>query len=253
MKDQVAALAQIGLSAAFINSTLSQDQCQEIFHRARHGIYKLIYVAPERLSAPSFLHLAQELEIPLVAIDEAHCVSQWGQDFRPSYLKITEFVKSFPQRPAVGAFTATATEQVKEDIKRLLALQNPLCITTGFDRPNLYFETIRPKSKDAYLKKFISEHPGQSGIVYCSTRKTVESVCAVLAERRRRERQRTEHHLPPNAAVRRYHQRGGGDYDSSAPGQLQRPAGRHRRPARYPLLVGENRQMALYLRQRPNE
>ena len=182
MKDQVAALAQIGLSAAFINSTLSQDQCQEIFHRARHGIYKLIYVAPERLSAPSFLHLAQELEIPLVAIDEAHCVSQWGQDFRPSYLKITEFVENFPQRPTVGAFTATATEQVKEDIKRLLALQNPLCITTGFDRPNLYFETIRPKSKDAYLKKFISEHPGQSGIVYCSTRKTVESVCAVLAE-----------------------------------------------------------------------
>lgn len=180
MKDQVAALTQAGIPAAFINSTLSQEQYQAVFRRARQGAYKLIYAAPERLFAPSFLCFAQEAEIPLLAIDEAHCVSQWGQDFRPSYLKITEFLETLPHRPAVGAFTATATEQVKEDIERLLLLQNPLCITTGFDRPNLYFETVRPKSKEAYLKGFLRERPGQSGIVYCATRKTVESVCAAL-------------------------------------------------------------------------
>lgn len=182
MKDQVAALTQAGIPAAFINSTLSQEQYQAVFRRARQGAYKLIYVAPERLSAPSFLCFAQEAEIPLLAIDEAHCVSQWGQDFRPSYLKITEFLETLPHRPAVGAFTATATEQVKEDIERLLLLQNPLCITTGFDRPNLYFETVRPKSKEAYLKGFLRERSGQSGIVYCATRRTVESVCAALVE-----------------------------------------------------------------------
>jgi len=137
-------------------------------------------VAPERLSASGFLDFTQKMEIPLPAVDEAHCVSQWGQDFQPSYLKIAEFLEQLPRRPVMGAFTATATEQVKEDIERLLLLQAPLRVTTGFDRPNLYFETIRPKSKDAYLKKFISERPGQNGIVYCSTRKTVESVCTAL-------------------------------------------------------------------------
>ena len=180
MKDQVTALTQAGIPSASINSTLSQEQYQEVFRRARQGAYKLVYVAPERLLAPGFLRYAQEAELSLLAVDEAHCVSQWGQDFRPSYLKIAEFLEELPCRPPVGAFTATATDQVKEDIRRLLLLKDPLRITTGFDRPNLYFETVRPKSKEAYLKKFISSRPGQSGIVYCATRKTVDSVCTAL-------------------------------------------------------------------------
>ena len=180
MKDQVTALTQAGIPSAFINSTLSQEQYREVFRRARQGEYKLIYVAPERLPAPDFLRFAREAEVSLLAVDEAHCVSQWGQDFRPSYLKIAEFLEELPCRPPVGAFTATATDQVKEDIQRLLLLKDPLRITTGFDRPNLYFETVRPKSKEAYLKKFISDRPGQSGIVYCATRKTVDGVCTAL-------------------------------------------------------------------------
>ena len=180
MKDQVAALAQAGIPAAFLNSTLSLEQYREALHRARQGTYKLIYVAPERLSAPGFLSFAQQADISLLAVDEAHCVSQWGQDFRPSYLKIAEFIQQLPRRPVVGAFTATATGQVKEDIERLLLLQNPLKLTTGFDRPNLYFETVRPRSKEAFLKDFIRQRPGQSGIVYCATRKTVEAVCTAL-------------------------------------------------------------------------
>ena len=181
MKDQVAALSQVGIPAAFLNSTLSLEQYRDTLRQARQGAYKLIYAAPERLAAPGFLRFAQEAEIPLLAVDEAHCVSQWGQDFRPSYLKIPEFLEQLPRRPTVGAFTATATGQVKEDIERLLLLRNPLRATTGFNRPNLYFETVHPRSKDAYLKRFLSERPGQSGIVYCSTRKTVEAVCAALA------------------------------------------------------------------------
>ena len=180
MKDQVTALTQAGVPAAFINSTLSQEQYHEVFRRARQGAYRLIYVAPERLSTPGFLRFAQEAEVSLLAVDEAHCVSQWGQDFRPSYLKIADFLQQLPCHPTVGAFTATATDQVKEDIRRLLLLKDPLCITTGFDRPNLYFETVRPKSKEAYLKRFLSQRPGQSGIVYCATRKTVEFVSTAL-------------------------------------------------------------------------
>ena len=180
MKDQVAALGQAGIPAAFLNSTLSLEQYREVFRRARQGAYKLIYVAPERLSAPGFLSFAKETNIALAAVDEAHCVSQWGQDFRPSYLKIADFLEQLPRRPVVGAFTATATEQVKEDIEHLLLLRDPLSITTGFDRPNLYFETARPQSKEIWLKRFIGQRPGQSGIVYCATRKTVESVCTAL-------------------------------------------------------------------------
>lgn len=180
MKDQVAALAQAGIPAAYINSTLSQEQQQETLRRARQGAYKLLYIAPERLTAPSFLRLVQTVRPSLAAVDEAHCVSQWGQDFRPSYLKIAEFLEALPSRPAVGAFTATATGQVREDIQRLLLLRSPLRITTGFDRPNLYFETVRPRSKEAYLKEFLRQRPGQSGIIYCATRKTVEAVCQML-------------------------------------------------------------------------
>lgn len=180
MKDQVASLTQAGIPAAYINSTLSQEQYREVFRRARQGAYKLIYVAPERLTVPDFLRFAHETEVSLLAVDEAHCVSQWGQDFRPSYLKIAEFLQSFRRRPPVGAFTATATEQVKEDIRQLLLLQDPLCLTTGYDRPNLFFEVVRTKGKENWLEQFIDNRPGQCGIVYCLTRKTVEAVCATL-------------------------------------------------------------------------
>ncbi len=182
MKDQVTALSQTGISSAYINSSLTPDQYREVFCRTKNGAYKIIYVAPERLTTADFLRLAGETEISLLAVDEAHCVSQWGQDFRPSYLKIAEFVGSLAKRPVVGAFTATATEVVKADIEKLLLLQSPLRITTGFDRPNLYFDVVRPKSKDAYLRAFLAGRPGQSGIVYCATRKTVESVCGNLRQ-----------------------------------------------------------------------
>ena len=180
MKDQVASLTQAGIPAAFINSTLSPEQYREVFRRARRGAYKLIYAAPERLETPDFLRFAQEVEISLLAVDEAHCVSQWGQDFRPSYLKIADFLQQLPYRPPVGAFTATATRQVKEDIQQLLLLRDPLCLTTGFDRPNLFFEVVRTRDKEGWLEHFLDSRPGQSGIVYCATRKAVEAVCAAL-------------------------------------------------------------------------
>ena len=176
MKDQVAALEQAGIPAAFINSTLTAGEYREIFRRTRAGDYKLLYVAPERLLTEGFARLAAETEIPLVAVDEAHCVSQWGQDFRPSYLGIAPFIGGLPRRPAVGAFTATATGQVREDIRRLLDLADPLCLTTGFDRPNLFFEVVHPKSKDAWLAAYLAARPDRSGVVYCATRKAVEAV-----------------------------------------------------------------------------
>ena len=182
MKDQVAALIQAGIASAYINSSLSAAQYREVFRRAQTGDYKIIYVAPERLATGDFLRFARGTEISLVAVDEAHCVSQWGQDFRPSYLGIAAFVSCLPKRPAVGAFTATATTHVKADIEKLLSLCNPLRITTGFNRPNLYFEVAHPKSKVAYLRAFLSGKTGQSGIVYCATRKSVESVCEDLRQ-----------------------------------------------------------------------
>ena len=182
MKDQVTALSQIGIPSAYINSALTSDQYREVFRHAKSGAYKMIYVAPERLTTTDFLQFAGETKISLLAVDEAHCVSQWGQDFRPSYLKIAEFAGSLSKRPVLGAFTATATAEVKDDIEKRLLLQNPLRITTGFDRPNLYFEVVRPKSKDAYLRTFLAGRPDQSGIIYCATRKTVESVCDNLRQ-----------------------------------------------------------------------
>ncbi len=183
MKDQVAALGQAGIPAAYINSSLTAGQHREVFQRARQRAYKMIYVAPERLLTEGFLRFAEEAEISLLAVDEAHCVSQWGQDFRPSYLEIPEFVRRLGRRPTVGAFTATATGQVKEDIRKLLCLKDPVQVTTGFDRPNLYFEVARPQRKNAWLWAFLSARPGQSGIVYCATRKNVESVCDELSRR----------------------------------------------------------------------
>lgn len=142
--------------------------------------YKIIYVAPERLCAPAFLEICRSLSISMVAVDEAHCVSQWGQDFRPSYLKIPDFIESLPSRPVVGAFTATATGTVREDIKNLLKLRSPLVVATGFDRPNLFFSVMHPNKKSIALMKLIKERKGESGIVYCSTRKGVEEVCELL-------------------------------------------------------------------------
>lgn len=182
MKDQVAALTQSGIPAAFLNSTLDAQSYREVLRDAWRGVCKLLYVAPERLETDRLLELSQTVEISLVSVDEAHCVSQWGQDFRPSYLKIAGFLERIPRRPAVGAFTATATAQVRDDIERLLNLRTPLRITTGFDRPNLFFDVARPKNKDAYLLQFLSERPDASGIVYCSTRKKVETVCENLIQ-----------------------------------------------------------------------
>ncbi len=184
MKDQVASLTQAGIAAAYINSSLTAAQYREVFRRAEAGQYKIIYIAPERLATGDFLRFAERQRIALVAVDEAHCVSQWGQDFRPSYLKIVEFIEHLSYRPTVGAFTATATTEVKTDINRILKLQNPLSLTTGFDRANLYFEVVRPKSKPAYLQELLKARKGKSGIIYCATRTAVERVCDTLRAHR---------------------------------------------------------------------
>ena len=180
MKDQVNTLCQLGVSAAYINSSLSYPLYLRVCQKLRQGDIKLIYVAPERLLTPDFLQICEEIQIDMVAVDEAHCVSQWGQDFRPSYLQISQFLRSLPHRPVVGAFTATATAQVKEDIAALLDLQDPFCLCTGFDRPNLHFAVQKPKNKISTLMAFVKENADKSGIVYCSTRKAVENVCDVL-------------------------------------------------------------------------
>ncbi len=180
MKDQVAALSQAGIPAACINSSLDAEEYREVYRRIRRGDCKLLYIAPERLQAEGFRRLLEELPVSLVAVDEAHCVSQWGQDFRPSYLEIAELVRSLPVRPPVGAFTATATAAVRRDIESLLELRDPLRVTTGFDRPNLFFEVVRARDKDQWLHRFLAERPEQSGIVYCATRKTVDAVFASL-------------------------------------------------------------------------
>lgn len=182
MKDQVGSLVQSGVPAAYINSSLSYPQFLRVLSNVEHGKYKIIYVAPERLLTDGFLDTCKKIKISMVSVDEAHCVSQWGQDFRPSYLKIISFVESLANRPIVGAFTATATNDVKEDIKKILRLENPFEITTGFDRPNLFFGVIKSSSKDEKLIDLIRERGDRSGIVYCATRKNVESVCELLCD-----------------------------------------------------------------------
>lgn len=182
MKDQVGSLVQSGVPAAYINSSLSYPQFLRVLSNVEHGKYKIIYVAPERLLTDGFLDTCKKIKISMVAVDEAHCVSQWGQDFRPSYLKIISFVESLANRPIIGAFTATATNDVKEDIKKILMLENPFEITTGFDRPNLFFGVIKSSSKDEKLIDLIRERGDRSGIVYCATRKNVESVCELLCD-----------------------------------------------------------------------
>lgn len=180
MQDQVTALRDAGVPAAFLNSSLSGPQAKEVFREVHSGRCKLLYVAPERLAAEGFLSLMQELPPSLVAVDEAHCISQWGQDFRPSYLRIVEFLDKLPRRPVLSAFTATATEQVRQDVARILALREPLRVVTGFDRPNLKLEVLRPPEKGAALLTLLQRYRGQSGIIYCATRSKVEQVCEDL-------------------------------------------------------------------------
>lgn len=180
MQDQVMALKSSGVPAAYINSTLNRAQMQAVYRNLLAGRYKIVYVAPERLDYPGFGEIAGQLRISLLAVDEAHCISQWGQDFRPSYLRIVNFIEQLPCRPVVGAFTATATAQVRKDIERILKLKDPVRVITGFDRPNLYFDVLRPESKDKELLRLLSERRGKNGIIYCSTRKKTESVCDLL-------------------------------------------------------------------------
>lgn len=180
MQDQVMALKAAGIPAAYINSTLSYAQVQAVYHNLLAGRYKIVYVAPERLDYAGFGSVAQKIPIDFLAVDEAHCISQWGQDFRPSYLRIVNFIHSLPRRPVVGAFTATATKQVREDVERILQLKDPVRTVTGFDRPNLYFEVIHPELKERELKRLLATRKKKSGIIYCSTRKKVETVCEML-------------------------------------------------------------------------
>ncbi len=180
MKDQVQAMAEDNIPAAYINSALTDAQTKKAFQYAREGRYKIIYVAPERLVTAGFIQLARTLGISLVAVDEAHCVSQWGQNFRPSYLAIKAFIDGLPKRPVVAAFTATATKRVREDIVSLLGLQRPYAMVTGFDRPNLYFDVRTPKDRLSAVWEHITSNRDKSGIIYCLTRKDVEAVCAFL-------------------------------------------------------------------------
>lgn len=183
MKDQVAALNQAGIYAAYLNSSLTQGQYFKALDFAKKGKYKIIYVAPERLMTESFLGFALHADISFVSVDEVHCVSQWGQDFRPSYLKIVEFIEKLPRRPVIGAFTATATSEVKNDVVRILKLREPKLVTTGFDRKNLSFFVKKARDKNAELFKILREHYDESGIIYCITRKLVEEVYETLSER----------------------------------------------------------------------
>lgn len=183
MKDQVNALTSQGVKAAYLNRSLNDAQFDKAIANMANGMYRIVYVAPERLKSVRFLNAVRRLHIPLVAVDEAHCVSQWGQDFRPSYLNIAEFIAELPERPIIGAFTATATPEVKRDIVRILGLEQPVEITTGFDRPNLFFSVIRPQQKQKELLNLLEQRYRKIGIVYCSTRKQVEEVCDLLCEK----------------------------------------------------------------------
>ena len=180
MQDQVRALNVAGIHAAYINSTLSETQMDRALSLAEAGRYRLIYIAPERLESRRFLEFAEQADISMLTVDEAHCISQWGQDFRPSYLKITDFIRHLPRRPVIGAFTATATRDVTEDICRALGLRDPFTMVTGFDRPNLYFGVEQVRGKNAAVLKCLRDHEGESGIIYCATRKNVDALFHAL-------------------------------------------------------------------------
>ena len=184
MKDQVDSLKELGINAAFINSTLDNGEFLQILEGIRANSYKIVYVAPERLNTDSFINLVKDIRISLVAVDEAHCISQWGHDFRPSYLEIPRFINSLKQRPAVAAFTATATKEIIKENKRLIGLRNPIEVTTGFDRPNLYYQVLKVSNKSKFLIEYLNENfKTESGIVYCATRKSVESLVKILNDK----------------------------------------------------------------------
>lgn len=180
MKDQVTALNHAGIHAAYINSSLTERQIELALAYAKEGRYKIIYVAPERLETASFLDMAVHTDISMLTVDEAHCISQWGQDFRPSYLKIIDFIHRLPKRPVISAFTATATQAVKEDMLCVLNLQNANVLVTGFDRKNLYYEVRTPDRKENELLAYLKEHREDSGIIYCATRKNVDKLTELL-------------------------------------------------------------------------
>jgi len=180
MQDQVKALNEAGVDAAFINSSLSEKEMHDAFKNASKGQYKIIYVAPERLMSEGFVRLAKGVEISMITVDEAHCISQWGQDFRPSYMDIAEFVNVLDKRPIISAFTATATQNVREDIICSLGLSNPYFLVTGFDRENLFFQVDKPQSKDRFILDYLDRHKGESGIIYCATRKNVDRLYTLL-------------------------------------------------------------------------
>lgn len=185
MSDQVKALNQAGVHAAYINSSLTENQIRIALSYASQGRYKIIYVAPERLNTPRFLDFACNADISMLTVDEAHCISQWGQDFRPSYLEIAGFLTRLPRRPIVSAFTATATERVKNDIVASLGLNNPVTMVTGFDRPNLFFRVVTRKGgsqKDNSIINYVKKHQDESGIIYCATKKNVDKLYTLLNE-----------------------------------------------------------------------
>ena len=183
MQDQVKALNDVGVHAAFINSALTEGQIRKALSLAAQGVYKIIYVAPERLESWEFLDFATHTEISMGTVDEAHCISQWGQDFRPSYVKIVDFIRKLGRRPVVSAFTATATENVRDDILRTLQLANPNVVVTGFDRENLYYSVEHIRKKDDFILDYIEKHPSDSGIIYCATRKNVDKLYEELFKR----------------------------------------------------------------------
>lgn len=182
MKDQVYSLNQAGIHAAYLNSSLTPGQYRTALKRAGEGQYQIIYVAPERLETPDFQAFAERVEISMVTVDEAHCISQWGQDFRPSYLKIVSFIERLEKRPVISAFTATATKEVREDIIRVLGLRSPVVLVTGFDRKNLYFEVQNIKNKQKFVLDYVQQHAEESGIIYCLTRKLVDELYEKLEE-----------------------------------------------------------------------
>ncbi|MBP3871590.1 MAG: DNA helicase RecQ [Faecalicoccus sp.] len=182
MQDQVKALNASGIRAGYINSSLTETQISKVYANAVKGIYRILYVAPERLESYGFKNFANKVNISMITIDEAHCISQWGQDFRPSYLKIVDFIDRLSNRPVVSAFTATATQEVKTDIACVLKLKNQKIVVTGFDRENLYFDVKTVKRKDDYILQYIRKHPNDSGIIYCATRKNVDQLYGLLSQ-----------------------------------------------------------------------
>lgn len=182
MKDQVSALVQCGIKAAYINATLTEKQLETVMNRAENNQYKIIYIAPERLLNTEFISLCQKIDISMICIDEAHCVSHWGHDFRPSYLHIKDFILNLAKRPVITAFTATATKRVRDDITELIGLNKPFEVVTGFDRPNLYFEVIKPKNKYVALRRYLDLYSGRSGIVYCASRRNTDELYEKLSD-----------------------------------------------------------------------